>query len=83
MVLHPRIAHRAQEEIDTVIGGRGVRPPMFEDRKNLPYLECVLKEVLRYVFYGYRGCLRRLRKLLRKVGILQRQSVRSNLRERD
>ena len=47
MVLHPDVYKKAQEEIDRVIGSE--RLPDFEDREQLPYLECVLKEVVRYV----------------------------------
>ena len=47
MVLHPDVYKKAQEEIDRVIGPE--RLPDFEDREQLPYLECVLKEVVRYV----------------------------------
>jgi hypothetical protein len=39
---------RAQEEIDTVIGPN--RLPEFSDRKSLPYVECLMQEVLRYAF---------------------------------
>ncbi|KAI0920236.1 hypothetical protein AcV5_010032 [Taiwanofungus camphoratus] len=45
MVLHPEVYKRAQEEIDRVIGSE--RLPDFDDREALPYLECVIKEVLR------------------------------------
>ncbi|KAI0945930.1 hypothetical protein AcV7_010042 [Taiwanofungus camphoratus] len=46
MVLHPEVYKRAQEEIDRVIGSE--RLPDFDDREALPYLECVIKEVLRW-----------------------------------
>ncbi|KZT11800.1 cytochrome P450 monooxygenase [Laetiporus sulphureus 93-53] len=46
MVLHPEVCHKAQAEIDRVIG-RG-RLPDFADRTSLPYLDCVLKEVYRW-----------------------------------
>jgi cytochrome P450 len=49
MAMHPRVAHKAQEEIDSVLDGISVRLPRFEDRKDLPYTECILKEVLRLV----------------------------------
>lgn len=41
---------RAQEEIDAVIGND--RLPDLMDRSKLPYIECILKEVYRYVFYS-------------------------------
>ena len=45
MVQHPDVAKRAQEEIDSIIGRD--RLPTSEDRKRLPYIECILKEVYR------------------------------------
>ncbi|KAG6887478.1 hypothetical protein C0992_012106 [Termitomyces sp. T32_za158] len=49
MVLYPGVQVRAQGEIDAVIGTD--RLPEFEDRKNLPYLESILQEVLRYLLF--------------------------------
>ena len=46
MVLHPNVYKKAQAEIDRVVGPE--RLPDFEDREQLPYLDCVLKEVFRY-----------------------------------
>ncbi|KDR74052.1 hypothetical protein GALMADRAFT_269547 [Galerina marginata CBS 339.88] len=46
MVLHPHELKKAQEEIDSVVGKN--RLPNIDDRPSLPYLECVLKEVLRW-----------------------------------
>ncbi|KIJ34578.1 hypothetical protein M422DRAFT_263358 [Sphaerobolus stellatus SS14] len=46
MMCHPEIQARAQEEIDRVIG-RG-RLPKISDRGSLPYVEAVIKEVLRW-----------------------------------
>ncbi|KAI0742389.1 cytochrome P450 [Daedaleopsis nitida] len=46
MVLHPAVYKKAQDEIDRVVGPE--RLPDFEDRDQLPYLDCVLKEVLRW-----------------------------------
>lgn len=46
MARHPEIVKRAQEEIDRVIGTD--RLPTYEDRPNLPYLECIMKEVFRF-----------------------------------
>ena len=40
-----RLEH-AQKEIDTVVGRD--RLPTFEDRPSLPYLECIMSEVLRW-----------------------------------
>lgn len=47
MVLHPEVAVKAQKEIDNIIGSKPERLPTREDRDNLPYLECVLKELYR------------------------------------
>ncbi|KAF8314217.1 cytochrome P450, partial [Clavulina sp. PMI_390] len=46
MLLHPEIQKRAQEELDCVVGND--RLPMMEDRPNLPYLDAVIKETLRW-----------------------------------
>ncbi|RDW64567.1 cytochrome P450 [Aspergillus mulundensis] len=46
MVLYPDVQKRAQEEIDRVVG-RG-RLPGFSDRANLPYINAVVKEALRW-----------------------------------
>ena len=45
MTLFPESQRKAQEEIDTVIGSD--RLPEFTDRNALPYLECLVQEVLR------------------------------------
>ena len=47
MTLYPEVMIKAQEEIDRVVGRE--RLPDVEDRQSLPYLECVMKEVYRYV----------------------------------
>jgi Cytochrome P450 len=47
MVLYPECQVRAQKEIDAVIGSE--RLPTFDDRRSLPYVECVLQETLRCV----------------------------------
>lgn len=46
MLLHPNVVRKAHEELDNVVGRE--RLPTFQDRPNLPYIECVLKEVLRW-----------------------------------
>ncbi|KAJ7278231.1 cytochrome P450 [Mycena rebaudengoi] len=46
MILHPEYQAKAQKEIDSVIGD--LRLPDFEDRGNLPLVECILQEVLRW-----------------------------------
>lgn len=45
MVLYPRVQKKAQEEIDSVVGAE--RLPDFEDEKSLPYIHCLIKELLR------------------------------------
>lgn len=46
MTLHPEVLRKVQEEIDAVVGAE--RLPELYDRKQLPYLDCVLLEVYRY-----------------------------------
>ncbi|KIO14849.1 hypothetical protein M404DRAFT_928982 [Pisolithus tinctorius Marx 270] len=46
MVLYPEAQAQAQEEIDRVVGD--TRLPEFRDRENLPYVEAVLLETLRW-----------------------------------
>ncbi|PPQ69577.1 hypothetical protein CVT24_001377 [Panaeolus cyanescens] len=46
MLLHPAELKKVQEELDQVVGTN--RLPNIDDRPSLPYLECVLKEVLRW-----------------------------------
>lgn len=48
IVLHPQEFKKVQEEIDRVVGRH--RLPTIDDRPSLPYLECLLKEVLRWVY---------------------------------
>ncbi len=45
MVLHPDVYKKAQAEVDHMVGRE--RLVDFDDRENLPYVECVMKEVLR------------------------------------
>lgn len=47
MMLHPEAVKKAQAEIDQIIGDGQL--PSLEDRPNLPYIDCILKEILRYV----------------------------------
>jgi len=46
MTLYPEVQARAQEEIDRVVGHD--RLPDFGDRDNLPYVEAILMETLRW-----------------------------------
>jgi len=45
MIQNPEVLRKAQEEIDSVVGSG--RLPTLQDRPSLPYLECVMSEVLR------------------------------------
>lgn len=46
MILAPEVQKKAQAEIDTVIGPN--RLPTLADRGNLPYVNAVVKELLRW-----------------------------------
>ena len=46
MVLYPSVLHRAQEEIDRIVGSD--RLPLFSDREDLPYVDALVKETLRW-----------------------------------
>ena len=46
MALYPDVQLRAQEELDAVVGQN--RLPDFSDRPHLPYVNAVIKEVLRW-----------------------------------
>ncbi|KII86980.1 hypothetical protein PLICRDRAFT_43678 [Plicaturopsis crispa FD-325 SS-3] len=49
MTLHPEVLARAQAELDSVLVENGVaRLPTFEDRKNLPYVDAIMSECLRW-----------------------------------
>jgi len=45
MALYPQAQKKAQEELDRVIGNR---LPEFNDRPNLPYINAMVKESLRW-----------------------------------
>lgn len=45
MTLYPEVQRKAQEEIDRVVG---TKLPSFDDRANLPYVDAIVKEVLRW-----------------------------------
>lgn len=46
MAIFPDVQRKAQQEIDQVIGCG--RLPTITDRENLPYVEAVVKEVMRW-----------------------------------
>jgi cytochrome P450 len=45
MVNHPRVLAEAQKEMDEVVGTD--RLPSFDDKASLPYLECIIYEIVR------------------------------------
>ncbi|KAJ4190449.1 hypothetical protein NW767_011271 [Fusarium falciforme] len=47
MLLFPDVQQKAQEELDRVVGSD--RLPEFEDRENLPYVNALIKETLRWL----------------------------------
>ncbi|EMD34724.1 hypothetical protein CERSUDRAFT_116918 [Gelatoporia subvermispora B] len=48
MTLHPAVQERAQAELDAVIGQDWTRLPTFADQPNLPYVNAVVLELLRW-----------------------------------
>lgn len=46
MVLYPEAMRKAQAEIDAVVGRS--RLPNFSDRKDLPYVQAIIREVFRW-----------------------------------
>lgn len=46
MANHPEIQAKAQVELDTVVGPD--RLPEFSDRSNLPYINAIISELLRW-----------------------------------
>ena len=46
MIQHPEVAKKAQQEIESVVGTD--RLPTFADRASLPYVDAVMREVLRW-----------------------------------
>ena len=46
MILYPDVVRKAQAEIDAVVGQD--RLPNFADRQNLPYINAIVLEVMRW-----------------------------------
>ncbi len=46
MVSHPEIQERAQRDIERITGGQ--RLPDYGDQKSLPYIQAIIREVLRW-----------------------------------
>jgi cytochrome P450 len=53
MCTHPRVQLAAQAELDAVIGNE--RLPTVADRAQLPYIDAIVKEVLRWGPVGRMG----------------------------
>ncbi|EIW86005.1 cytochrome P450 [Coniophora puteana RWD-64-598 SS2] len=47
MILHPDVQRRAQAQLDPVVGHE--RPPTLDDRKGLPLIDAILREVIRWI----------------------------------
>lgn len=45
MANHPDVLHKAQSEVDAVVGDR---LPTLQDRDSLPYVHAVISEVMRW-----------------------------------
>ncbi|KAI5118824.1 hypothetical protein M0805_009402 [Coniferiporia weirii] len=45
-LLHPEVQIKAQEELDRVVGQDSL--PSFKDKERLPYIEAILKEIVRW-----------------------------------
>lgn len=48
MALHPHVQVRAQAELTKAIGSSFERLPCFADREKMPYLNAMVKEILRW-----------------------------------
>ena len=46
MAMYPDAQRKAQDEIDRVVGSH--RLPNYDDRKSLPYVEALYREVMRW-----------------------------------
>lgn len=46
MLLYPEVQRKAQEQLDAVVGRD--RLPTFDDLESLPYIQAVVKEMLRW-----------------------------------
>ena len=57
MTLYPDVVAKGQEQIDSIVGRN--RLPTFADREKLPYIDAIVKEVLRWRPIGPTGVPRR------------------------
>ncbi|KAL8999556.1 MAG: hypothetical protein Q9169_001645 [Polycauliona sp. 2 TL-2023] len=55
LLIYPEVVRKAHEEIDRVIGTTDRRLPTFDDRKNLPYIDGIVKEAWRWNPVGPMG----------------------------
>ncbi len=46
MMLNPEVQKKAQAELDSVLGGD--RLPSFDDQEDLPYINALCKELVRF-----------------------------------
>jgi len=58
LALFPRVQRRAQAELDVVVGRD--RLPTFDDRPRLPYIEALVKELMRWQMVTPAGTIRSL-----------------------
>ena len=58
MILNPDIQERAQAEIDSVVGRD--RAPSFDDKEKLPYVNLIIKELMRYVQFDVKASCAKL-----------------------
>lgn len=75
VTLYPDVAKKAQAEIDSVVGSE--RLPTLDDRPDLPYIDCILKEVFRYSNLLYSQIFRKL--ITHQESTLPYPQVRSKL----
>jgi cytochrome P450 len=67
MALYPRVQARAQAELSKVLGSSFDRLPCFSDRQKIPYINAMVKEILRWNPAVPLG-LRTLNSIVRKTG---------------
>ena len=65
MTLYPDVQRKAQEELDSVVGTD--RLPELADKEDLPYLDALVKEVLRWNPVAPLGKLSRSHELMLKL----------------
>ena len=71
MALYPEVLHRAQKEIDQAVGTE--RLPSFRDREKLPYINALIKEIIRWESVVPTGQIGRFDfvpgKLMERIGV--------------